>query len=116
MSNTYEVGTRAWQPDQTEGWVASEVRKKTVDGDKIKLVFALDNGEVSGGDVHVVLMLMAETLISRTDTRGRDDTGGVPGGCDALHAAPFNEPSHARSQRRSYQLVPSQRARRTAGD
>lgn len=47
MSNTYDVGTKAWQPDQTEGWVASEVTKKTVDGDKVKLVFELENGEVS---------------------------------------------------------------------
>ena len=46
MSNTYEVGTKAWQPDQTEGWVASEVSKKSVDGDKVKLLFALENGEV----------------------------------------------------------------------
>ena len=47
MSNYYDVGTRAWQPDQTEGWVASEVTQKVVDGDKVKLVFALENGEVS---------------------------------------------------------------------
>lgn len=46
MSNTYDVGTRAWQPDQTEGWVASEVTQKTLDGDNVKLVFALENGEV----------------------------------------------------------------------
>lgn len=46
MSNTYDVGTKAWQPDATEGWVASEVSKKTVDGDKVKLVFTLQNGEV----------------------------------------------------------------------
>ena len=47
MSNQYNVGTKAWQPDQTEGWVASEVTKKRVDGDRVKLVFALENGEVS---------------------------------------------------------------------
>lgn len=46
MSNMYDVGTKAWQPDQTEGWVASEVTKKSVDGDKVKLVFKLVNGEV----------------------------------------------------------------------
>ena len=51
MSHSYDVGTRAWQPDATEGWVASEVVKKTVDGDKVKLVFKLENEEVrkSGG-------------------------------------------------------------------
>ena len=46
MSNTYEVGTKAWQVDQTEGWVASEVTKRTVDGDNVRLVFKLVNGEV----------------------------------------------------------------------
>lgn len=46
MSESYDVGTRAWQPDVTEGWVASEVTKKTVNGDKVSLVFDLENGEV----------------------------------------------------------------------
>lgn len=45
MSETYDVGTRAWQPDPTEGWVASEVINKTIDGDKVALVFQLENGE-----------------------------------------------------------------------
>ncbi|KAF4779118.1 hypothetical protein HER10_EVM0001155 [Colletotrichum scovillei] len=45
MSENYDVGTRAWQPDATEGWVASEVVNKTQDGSKVKLVFKLDNGE-----------------------------------------------------------------------
>ncbi|KAL1619479.1 Myosin type-2 heavy chain 1 [Neofusicoccum ribis] len=45
MSHLYDVGTRAWQPDPTEGWVASEVEQKVVDGDKVKLVFRLDSGE-----------------------------------------------------------------------
>jgi myosin-5 len=46
MSESYDVGTRAWQPDATEGWVASEVIKKTVDGSKVVLEFQLENGEV----------------------------------------------------------------------
>lgn len=46
MAHNYEVGTRAWQPDPTEGWVASEVKEKLVDGDKVQLVFVLENGEV----------------------------------------------------------------------
>jgi len=46
MSHTYDVGTKAWQPDSTEGWVASEVEQKIVDGDNVTLVFALENGEV----------------------------------------------------------------------
>ncbi|GES66988.1 class V myosin [Aspergillus terreus] len=45
MAHIYEVGTRAWQPDPTEGWVASEVTEKLVDGDKVQLVFTLENGE-----------------------------------------------------------------------
>ena len=49
MTSYYDVGTKAWQPDQAEGWVASEVMHKRVDGDKVKLIFALENGEVSTG-------------------------------------------------------------------
>lgn len=46
MVHNYDVGTRAWQPDPTEGWVASEVQQKKVQGDKVKLVFLLETGEV----------------------------------------------------------------------
>jgi myosin-5 len=46
MSHTYDVGTKAWQPDSVEGWVASEVEQKNVDGENVTLVFALENGEV----------------------------------------------------------------------
>lgn len=52
MAHNYDVGTRAWQPDPTEGWVASELISKTEDGDKLKLVFELENGEVSA-QVHL---------------------------------------------------------------
>ncbi|KAJ2900188.1 hypothetical protein MKZ38_002547 [Zalerion maritima] len=45
MASNYDVGTRAWQPDQTEGWVASEVVNNFVDGDKVSLEFKLENGE-----------------------------------------------------------------------
>ncbi|KAI8633119.1 P-loop containing nucleoside triphosphate hydrolase protein [Xylariaceae sp. FL1651] len=45
MSHSYDVGTRAWQPDATEGWVASEVVKKSVDGNKVTLIFKLENEE-----------------------------------------------------------------------
>ena len=48
MAHIYDVGTRAWQPDVTEGWVASEVEEKLVQGDKVKLIFKLANGEVIG--------------------------------------------------------------------
>jgi myosin-5 len=46
MAHIYDLGTRAWQPDTTEGWVASEVTDKQIAGDKVKLVFKLENGEV----------------------------------------------------------------------
>ncbi|KAL8739282.1 MAG: hypothetical protein Q9181_000012 [Wetmoreana brouardii] len=45
MAHNYDVGTRAWQPNPTEGWVASEVESKKVDGDHVKLVFRLANDE-----------------------------------------------------------------------
>lgn len=46
MAANYDVGTRAWQPDKNEGWVASEVISKKADGNKIILDFQLENGEV----------------------------------------------------------------------
>lgn len=46
MAHIFDVGTRAWQPDEKEGWVASEVEEKLVEGDKVKLIFRLQNGEV----------------------------------------------------------------------
>jgi myosin-5 len=45
MAHIYDIGTRAWQPDTTEGWVASEVTDKQIAGDKVTLVFTLENGE-----------------------------------------------------------------------
>lgn len=47
MAHTYDVGTRAWQADTAEGWIASEVTSKKVEGDNVKLVFELANGEVT---------------------------------------------------------------------
>lgn len=47
MAHSYEIGTRAWQPDPTEGWIDSEVIDKKVDGGKVYLAFALGNGTVS---------------------------------------------------------------------
>ena len=46
MAHNYDIGTKAWQPDATEGWVASEVTSKSAEGDKIILIFTLANGEV----------------------------------------------------------------------
>ncbi|CAK7240475.1 MAG: Myosin type-2 heavy chain 1 [Sporothrix thermara] len=51
MSETYDIGTRAWQPDVTEGWVASEVVKKEVQGSKVILEFKLENGELKKVEV-----------------------------------------------------------------
>ncbi|KJZ75506.1 hypothetical protein HIM_04969 [Hirsutella minnesotensis 3608] len=45
MASTYDVGTRAWQPDPALGWIASELVNKSIDGAKAKLVFQLENGE-----------------------------------------------------------------------
>lgn len=42
MSHEYAVGSRCWQPDAADGWVASTVKHKTVDGDRVTLVFAYD--------------------------------------------------------------------------
>lgn len=61
MSSNYDVGTRAWQPDATEGWVASEVTKKQIDGDKVLLTFKLENGEVRNLRY---LMQLAEPLLT----------------------------------------------------
>jgi hypothetical protein len=46
MAETYDVGTRAWQPDAAEGWVASEVIQKKVDGAKVILTFKFEDGQV----------------------------------------------------------------------
>ncbi|KLU84916.1 hypothetical protein MAPG_03950 [Magnaporthiopsis poae ATCC 64411] len=53
MSETYDVGTRAWQPDASEGWVASEVVNKTINGSKVVLTFKLEDGSTK--DVEVSL-------------------------------------------------------------
>lgn len=53
MASTYDVGTRAWQPDAAEGWVASELVSKDIEGSKAKLVFKLDNGETRSIQISV---------------------------------------------------------------
>ena len=54
MAHLYDVGTGAWQPDPTEGWIASEVEQKLVKGEQVKLVFRLANGEVPVDRLRVV--------------------------------------------------------------
>ncbi|KAK3373983.1 P-loop containing nucleoside triphosphate hydrolase protein [Lasiosphaeria ovina] len=51
MSESYDVGTRAWQPDATEGWVASKVIKKSIAGSKVNILFELENGEIKTVEV-----------------------------------------------------------------
>ncbi|CAD6502076.1 BgTH12-02318 [Blumeria graminis f. sp. triticale] len=46
MAHTYDVGTKAWQPDATEGWVASELTSQRKEGNKVYLTFTLENGEI----------------------------------------------------------------------
>jgi hypothetical protein len=58
MAATYDVGTKAWQPDVTEGWVASEVEQKKVDGEKVTLIFHLANGETKS--IETTLAAIAE--------------------------------------------------------
>jgi myosin-5 len=74
MAHNYDIGTKAWQPDATEGWVASEVTSKTADGDKIFLVFSLANGEVCHLEPqiqwlpHVPAPISADSVILQTKT------------------------------------------------
>ncbi|RKF59384.1 Myosin-2 [Golovinomyces cichoracearum] len=43
MADSYHVGTKAWQPDPTEGWVASELTSRRTEGEKVFLEFTLTN-------------------------------------------------------------------------
>ncbi|KAM3433424.1 hypothetical protein MY4824_002555 [Beauveria thailandica] len=61
MASTYDVGTKAWQPDAAEGWVASELVNKTEDGSKVKLEFKLENGETK------TIVVSAEALQTGSD-------------------------------------------------
>ncbi|KAK3905406.1 hypothetical protein C8A05DRAFT_12755 [Staphylotrichum tortipilum] len=77
MSESYDVGTRAWQPDPTEGWVASEVVRKSVDGSKVVLEFKLENGEtkklevaledLQSGNSEALPPLMNPTMLEASD-------------------------------------------------
>ena len=103
MAHSYDVGTKAWQPDVTEGWVASEVVSKTAKGDKVVLVFSLDNGEVCLPKLQHFhfwqpcssLMLTCDAL---PDQDHRNDPRGTRGR-QQLQPPSSNEPYDARSQR-----------------
>ncbi|KAI9721351.1 MAG: Myosin type-2 heavy chain 1 [Chrysothrix sp. TS-e1954] len=60
MSHSYDVGTRVWQPDPDEGWIAAEVEEKTLHDDKVTLLLRLANGDDKR------LELPAEALHSET--------------------------------------------------
>jgi hypothetical protein len=85
MAHIYETGTRAWQPDPTDGWVASELVDKQIDGDKVKLVFQLENGEVRSRPRGGAMGNMAD--LERHQDRQRPEP------------ASADEPGHARGQR-----------------
>lgn len=78
MAHNYDLGTRAWQPDSIEGWVASEVVSKEVQGDKVKLAFQLDNGEVRLLDFKLTFPF--RKLLTPGEI---DDTHGDKRGCSA---------------------------------
>lgn len=64
MAHMYEVGTRAWQLDTAEGWIASEVEDKSVNGEKVTLRFRLQNGEVCYlSIVYVAAARLADALV-----------------------------------------------------
>jgi hypothetical protein len=95
MAHNYDVGTRAWQSDPIEGWIASQVESKNVQGDKVKLVFQLANGEVSyrpwanagQGDAHP---------FGSTVENHRDEYRRTPGQRQSFPATP-DESCHTRS-------------------
>ncbi|KAJ3289168.1 Myosin type-2 heavy chain 1 [Borealophlyctis nickersoniae] len=39
----YTKGTEAWFPDEQEGWIMGKLSSKTVEGDKVKLVFRIES-------------------------------------------------------------------------
>lgn len=109
MANNYEVGTAAWQPDPTEGWVASEVKEKNVDGDKVTLIFLLENGEVcysqlvlpGEGSSWAFEYALTQTWI---DEISCDNSSGVTRAKQSVVAA-VDESGDARGERRSHQFI-----------
>ena len=95
MVHGYDVGTRAWQPDQIEGWVASEVKSKKINGDKVVLVFKLDNGEVEL-PCNVKANAVADRVI-RIGKNHRDNGRRTP--VRWRQPSTTNEPNDAGSQR-----------------
>ena len=103
MAHNYDIGTRAWQPDAVDGWVASEVVLKDVKRDRVKLVFRLESEEVclplklSTGCISHGICLRQLTFW----TSGEDYRNHFSGftSWQQCFVAPLNEPRCARSQR-----------------
>jgi hypothetical protein len=99
MAHIYDIGTRAWQPDAAEGWVASEVTDKQIAGDKVKLVFTLENGEVGAPTMpQVVREMRSKGRLTKfaADQNRRNHAGRHPGRRRREPAA-SDEPGYARS-------------------
>lgn len=100
----YPPGTKAWQQDDKEGWVASEVTSKQVDGDKVTLVFALENGEVCIlREPPVMNTGVGLTCLLVTDQNPRDHrrrpVRREQCAQRELDSPTFDEPCYARSER-----------------
>jgi hypothetical protein len=79
MASVYDVGTRAWQPDAADGWIASELVNKAIDGDKAKLTFKLENGEVCLLLCHAFTLNLQKSLNAMLDVgKSHYGSGGVP--------------------------------------
>jgi hypothetical protein len=101
MAHIFDVGTRAWQPDTAEGWVASEVTDKQVAGDKVTLVFTLETGEVCRPAMLQCCIHPDRPhglTIYPADKNSRDHPRSHPG-WQRPEPAAADEPGHARSQR-----------------
>jgi hypothetical protein len=77
MAHNYDVGTKAWQPDVSEGWVASEVISKTERDGKTELVFELANGEVRMPTTCFKDMLTEEPCRRRGPYRSHQQISGM---------------------------------------
>lgn len=107
MAHNYDLGTRAWQPDSIEGWVASEVVSKEVQGEKVKLAFQLDNGEVRLLDFEPTFPFRRLLTSGEKDETHRDKRG-----CSAGRQQPLSTSAHesccSGGKRRSHELVTSE--------
>jgi myosin-5 len=87
MAHLYDVGTRAWLPHPEEEWIASQVTAKNVTGDKVRLVFQLDSGEVHTLEltypsfiltVYSPTLLQTKTIETTLQTLENDPDGTLP--------------------------------------